>query len=170
MKSRYLYAPLLILLWGGMAWGQQLWTGCMPFSPSATPTSTQTQVPTPSATPTPAQINAFAAIHLPFSPVTPNSTINVWWDVQPSTPNGTSALVAWVDVTDNGKKVPNYLDPTAPHTAIYRLGGQPIPNMKTYMGNFFWTTVTGPHQFIFTAGNDLDQAVDTEPRQVAVSP
>lgn len=112
---------------------------------------------------------AFTQINMPFgrlvayptklNPTTPPGLLCIWWVVD--------ALVAAVDVFDNGTVFPNPKGP-ATHTYVYRAAGQPIPGAGT--GYIFWAvTPAGQHDFKFVAYDDNGGVINTTLKSVFVN-
>lgn len=79
--------------------------------------------------------------------------------------------VAAVDVTINGKRADNPRDAKQAHTAIYRLGGQPIPGYTGAEGYFKWRIwPKGNFKFDFTVYDDAGTVIGTMSRIVTVAP
>jgi hypothetical protein len=87
----------------------------------------------------------------------------IWWTVD-------LTRVAAVDVAINGKRVDNPRDAKQAHTAIYRLGGQPIPGYAGAEGFFNWTIwPAGNFEFDFTVYNDAGNVIGTMSHRITVA-
>ena len=132
-------------------------------------TATATSTPQPTSTPTPVPTQAFQNIFMPQPPLSPGSTLWPYWIVQPAKPDGSSALVAFVNVTINGVQQPSWKGGGTGHTYDYRLGGQPIPGVNVANGTFNWNVgAAGTYNFVFNAFNDAGQLVQSVPEQAIV--
>ena len=106
---------------------------------------------------------------MPQPPLSPGSTLWPYWIVQPADPDGSSALVAYVNVTINGVQQPSWKGGGTGHTYDYRLGGQPIPGVNVANGTFNWIVgPSGTYNFVFQAYNDAGQLLQSVPQQVVV--
>jgi hypothetical protein len=133
---------------------------CAASAPSATAT--------PAATPTPQPMVAFQNIVMPIPPNPPGSSQWPFWTVQPANSDGSSAVVAYVNVTINGVLQPSYKGGHTGHTFDYRLGGQPIPGVVAGNGTFNWIVgPSGTYNFTFSAYNDAGQLLQSVPKQIS---
>ena len=106
---------------------------------------------------------------MPLPPNPPGSSQWPYWIVQPANSDGSSKIVAWVNVTINGVQQPSWRGGSTGHTYDYRLGGQPIPGVNVANGTFNWIVgPSGTYNFVFQAYNDAGQLLQSVPQQVVV--
>ena len=98
------------------------------------------------------------------NPYLVHSSQAISWIVDPT-------KVAAVDLAINGKRVDNPLDSKQPHTAIYRLGGQPIPAYTGREGYINWIIwPAGDFKFDFTVYDDAGNVIGTMSHTIKVAP
>lgn len=133
------------------------------------PSATATSTPQPTSTPTPIPTQAFQNIFMPTPPFNTGSSLWPYWIVQPANTDGSSAVVAFVNVTINGVVQPPWRGGHTGHTFDYRLGGQPIPGVNVANGTFNWIVgKTGIYAFVFSAYNDAGQLLQSVPMLIEV--